>query len=476
MKKTPLIAWTMAAFLLASCQPLPEKPNIVYILADDLGYGDLSAYGQQHFQTPQIDRLAAGGMQFSMHYSGSTVCAPSRSVLMSGRHTGYTPVRGNREYQPEGQWPLPDSVLTIAEVLQQQGYATGAFGKWGLGFVDTEGSPENQGFDVFYGYNCQRIAHNYYPYYLWYNQKKVMLEGNRDTLENQYAPDLIQEQVLRFIEDHQDQPFFLYYPTPLPHAELKVPERYMKPYRGQFLPEKEYRGTDSGPYYKMGGYGSQAESHAAFAGMIAYLDETVGSVLDKLDELNLSDNTVVFFTSDNGPHKEGGADPDYFDSNGPLRGYKRDLYEGGIRVPLLVSWPGVIAAGSHSDHISAFWDVFPTLCQLAGLDPGDYPTDGISMLPTLTGRGEQQAHDWLYWEFHEMGARVAVLQYPWKGVRYQVNQHPDGPLELYHLVDDPGEQHNVAEQYPEKVRELNELMRSSRIASETFVSKGLDRR
>jgi len=461
-------------FALYSCnRQLPEKPNIVYILADDLGYGDLSCYGQNLFSTPNIDRMASEGMRFIQHYSGSTVCAPSRSSLMTGLHTGHTQIRGNKAWQPEGQWPIADSAKTVAEALKDVGYATGAFGKWGLGFVGTEGDPNNQGFDEFFGYNCQRIAHNYYPYYLWDNSDKIVLEGNADSLEGQYAPDLIHAKVLEFIENHHDEPFFLFYPSVIPHAELKVPAEYMDPYKNKFLPEKEYKGTDSGRYYKMGGYGSQKESHAAFVGMVDYLDQTVGEVLDKLDELGLREKTIVFFSSDNGPHMEGGADPEYFNSNGIFKGFKRDLYEGGIRVPLIVRWPGQIIEGSVSEHVSAFWDMFPTFSELAGAEQPGY-LDGISLLPSLLENGQQEEHEYLYWEFHERKGRVAVLMGQWKGIRYNVNVDSLSSLELYNLETDPGEDQDVAAENPEIVLELNKILAKARFSSPDFKLSGLD--
>jgi arylsulfatase A len=475
MKNLLIVLIAVFCFGIWSCQRMPEKPNIVYILADDLGYGDLGSYGQKMFETPNLDRMAAEGMRFLQHYSGSTVCAPSRSCLMTGMHTGHTYIRGNREWQPEGQWPIADSVLTVAEILQDAGYITGAFGKWGLGFVGTEGDPNKQGFDEFFGYNCQRIAHNYYPFYLWHNDRKIILEGNRDTLEQEYAPGLIHTKALEFIEKHKDESFFLYYPSVIPHAELKVPEEYLSKYRGKYLPEKTYQGTDSGPNYKMGGYGSQDETHAAFAGMVDYLDNTVGEVLDKLVELGLEKKTIVFFSSDNGPHLEGGADPKYFDSNGIFKGFKRDLYEGGIRVPLLVWWPEKVKAGQVSDHIGAFWDMMPTFTDLAGLKAPDN-IDGISMVPAIMQKGKQEEHDYLYWEFHERNGRVAVLKGPWKGVKYQINANPNQPLELYNLEDDPGEENNVADDYPEIVQELNLILTEARYPSEIFESAGLDRK
>ncbi|MGB3852586.1 MAG: arylsulfatase [Tunicatimonas sp.] len=446
--------------------PLPP-PNIIYILADDLGYGDLSCYGQTKFNTPNIDRLAAEGMRFTQHYAGSTVCAPSRSALMTGLHTGHTPVRGNKEVQPEGQYPLADSVRTLAEVLQQAGYATGAFGKWGLGYPGSAGDPNAQGFDTFFGYNCQRFAHTYYPRHLWSNQDSLVLEANAGTEKGAYAPSLIQEQTLAFIEEHQDEPFFLFVPHVIPHAELVAPEEYTERFRGTFDPEVSYEGVDEGANYRTGGYASQPEAHATFAAMIAVLDEQVGEIMDKVKELGLDENTLIIFTSDNGPHQEAGADPDYFDSNGPLRGYKRDLYEGGIRVPMIARWPDRIAANSETDHVSAFWDVYPTLAQLTE-QPVAKDHDGISFLPTLTGDGDQQQHDYLYWEFHERGGRLAVRKGNWKAVQYDVLAQPDGRLELYDLATDLGEQNNVAEQHPEIVTEMRAILDSARTPSPVF--------
>lgn len=466
--------FALVAFLMAACGPnvppdetvTERPPNIIYILADDLGYGDVGYNGQEKFSTPNIDRLAEQGLVFTQHYSGSTVCAPSRSCLMTGLHTGHTPVRGNKEIQPEGQHPLPDTARTVAEILKEQGYVTGAFGKWGLGFPGSEGDPVNQGFDRFFGYNCQRLGHHYYPYYLWDNETKVDLPANEGQETGTYAPELIHEKTLAFIEENQDKPFFLYVPSIIPHAELFAPEAYMEMFRGQFPPETPYEGVDEGERYRLGPYGSQPEPHAAFAAMVALLDDQVGEIVAKVKELGLEENTLIIFTSDNGPHREGGADPDYFDSNGPLRGYKRDLYEGGIRAPFVAYWPGVIEAG-RTDHISAFWDFLPTAAQLSGAEvPAGI--DGISYLPTLTGKGEQLEHNYLYWEFHERGGRVAIRKGPWKGVRYDVLKTPDSPLELYDLSRDMGEENNVAKQHPEVVAELDSLLQRARTDSEVF--------
>ncbi|MCM4164448.1 arylsulfatase [Arenibacter sp. A80] len=444
-------------------------PNIIYILADDLGYGDLSIYGQKKFKTPNIDRLAAEGILFTQHYSGSTVCAPSRSSLMTGMHTGHTVVRGNYGIKPEGQFPIPDSTLTIAEVLKKAGYSTGAFGKWGLGYPGSEGDPNNQGFDTFYGYNCQTMGHNYYPYHLWSNQDSIVLPENSGKKKGVYAPSLIHERTLAFIEENKDRPFFAYVPSIIPHAELVAPEEEMKRVRGKYVPEKVFKGIDNGPRYKIGGYGSQTESHAAFAAMVGILDRQVGEILEKVKDLGIADNTIIIFTSDNGPHLEGGADPDYFNSNGLLKGYKRDLYEGGVRVPMLVKWPNKIKPGTVTAHVSAFWDVFPTLAEIAEAKKTP-DLDGISFLPTLLGESVvQKEHEYLYWEFHEKGGRQAVRMGDWKAVKYNVLENPDARIELYDLSKDIGEENNVATYFPKVVAEMESILEKARTPSEVFV-------
>lgn len=449
-----------------------QQPNIVYILADDLGYGDLSCYGQKRFSTPQIDQLAKSGIRFTQHYAGCTVCAPSRSSLMTGQHTGHTPIRGNKGWEPEGQYPMTANAFTIAEMLKQAGYNTGAFGKWGLGFVGTEGDPNKQGFDEFFGYNCQSLAHNYFPEYLWDNDQKVILKGNANNQSNDYAPELIHKRALRFIEKNNPsktgKPFFLFYPNIIPHAELLLPEENLKEFRGKLIPEKEYKGAEPGsPNFRKGPYGTQKETHAAFAAMVTYLDRQVGEVVAKLKELGLDKNTLIIFTSDNGPHLEGGADPDYFDSNGPFRGYKRDLYEGGIRVPMIACWPEQIKPGTTSDHLSAFWDVMPTIAEITGCKTPEN-IDGISFLPTLTGKAKQRQHQNLYWEFHEMNGRQAIRNGDWKLVRYQVFIPANTTTELYNIKNDPEEKTNLAAQHPEIVARLLTEMNHSRIDSEIF--------
>ncbi len=443
-----------------------DRPNIIYILADDLGYGDLSCYGQKNFTTPNIDRLAQSGMRFTQHYSGSTVCAPSRSALMTGMHTGHTFIRGNKEIQPEGQHPIPDDTFILPEMLKQKGYTTGAFGKWGLGYPGSEGDPMNQGFDRFFGYNCQRLGHHYYPYHLWDNQDSIRLSANEGQQKGTYAPSLIHKKTLDFIEANKATPFFMYVASIIPHAELVAPEHVMEKYRGKYLPEKIYQGTDDGPDYRLGPYESQKESHAAFVAMIEILDKQVGEIIDKVEDLGIADNTIIIFTSDNGPHTEGGADPEYFDSNGPLKGTKRDLYEGGIRVPMIVKWPAQIKAQSTSDHISAFWDIFPTLAEITDAKK-PAQLDGISFLPTLSGK-PQTPHDYLYWEFHERGGRQAIRRGDWKAVKYNVLKQPDRPMELYNLSKDVGEADNVAPKHPEVVQEMQGLFDQARSHSAIF--------
>ncbi len=447
---------------------IKSKPNIIYILADDLGYGDLSCYGQEKFSTPNIDKLAKEGMLFTQHYSGAPVCAPSRSALLTGLNTGHTPIRGNKGVEPEGEYPIPKDTFTIAELLKSKGYATGAFGKWGLGGPGTEGDPLQQGFDAFYGYNSQMLAHHYYPQHLWDNKNKVILTENEGVNKGQYAPDLIHQKALLFLEKHQKESFFLYYASPLPHAELIAPKGYMDKFVGKFNPEKNYKAKPNNEGLKKGEYASQPQSHAAFAALITLLDDQVGEIVAKIKELGLEDNTIIIFTSDNGPHQEGGADPDYFNSNGTLKGYKRDLYEGGIRVPMIAKWNGKIAEGSKSNHISAFWDVMPTLATITNAKI-EGSVDGISFLPTLLNKGSQKKHNYLYWEFHELGGRQAIRQGDWKLIKYNVNKN--GNYQLYNLKNDISETNDLASKMPEKVAELAKILESSRTESEVFQFK-----
>ncbi len=473
MKIFRLIILALAgAAILSSCSNKKEeatKPNIIYILADDMGYGDLSCYGQEKFSTPNIDRLATEGIRFVHHYSGSTVCAPSRGSLMTGKHTGHSYNRGNKG-DKKGDFPVAKEEVTVAEVLKDAGYVTGMFGKWGLGYVGSEGDPNKQGFDEFYGYLHQALAHNYYPYYLWHNSDSIALEGNFGRGQEQYSPTLIHDKAMHFLEANKDTAFFMYYPSIIPHAELFVPETYMDKHRGKYLPEKEYKGIDDGKRYRKGPYGSQKESHAAFAAMINLLDDQVGEIVDKVTELGIADNTIIIFSSDNGAHAEGGADPEYFNSTGGLRGIKRDLYEGGVRVPMIVKWPGKIEAGRESAHISAFWDVLPTVADIVEVAAPDC-IDGLSFLPELLGQ-KQEAHSHLYWEFYERNGRQAVRQGKWKAVRYEVAYDYEAtPVELYNLEEDPYEEHNVVRQYPEKAAAMLALIKESHVPSDHFKFK-----
>ncbi|GAB3652193.1 arylsulfatase [Echinicola sediminis] len=458
-----------------------KYPNIIFILADDLGYGDLSCYGQQKFKTPNIDRLAAGGMLFTNHYAGSSVCAPSRASLLTGHHTGHVAIRDNRSLDPspygfrerEGQFPLADSIRTLPEVLKSKGYVTGAFGKWGLGGPETPGEPNQQGFDEFYGYVCQSLAHNYFPDHLWHNKKEVSLAGNDNGKFGAYAPALIQEQTLKFIEDNRSKPFFLFVPSPLPHAELIAPEAEMKSWEGKLEEGKPFKGIDEGPAFRQGALASQDKPHVAFAAMVNILDKQVGAIIDKVKELGLEENTLIIFTSDNGPHQEGGGDPYFFNSNGPLKGIKRDLYEGGIRVPLIISWPGQVPANSTSGHVSAFWDFMPTFAELVRIAPSK-DWDGISFLPTLLGNSDnQEKHEYLYWEYHGEAGKQAARIGKWKGVRRNIREG-NKAVEIYDLENDLGEENDLAEIYPEMVSKMEAVFSEAHTPSSTFELGYLD--
>lgn len=474
MKKlgsTLILAGAAASCL--STKPAPQTPNIVFILADDLGWGDVGCYGQQRFQTPNIDSLAARGLRFTQCYSGTTVSAPSRSCLITGTHSGHTPIRGNLELDPEGQFPLPEGGASIFLDLKKAGYTTGAFGKWGLGFIGTSGDPQRQGVDRFFGYNCQLLAHNYYPDHLWDNGTRIELDTDLPYGAGTYAPDLIHGKALEFLEDAvaQGKPFFMWYPTTIPHAELIVPEdSIIQRLRGVY-PETPFHGVDDGPFFRKGGYCSQDYPHATFAAMVTRLDGYVGDIVQKLKELGVYDNTLIIFASDNGPHKEGGADPDFFDSNGPWRGYKRDVYEGGIRVPMIVAWQGHVAAGAESDFPCSFWDLMPTFRELTGSPAGE-GLDGVSLLPLWEGREGQREHDYLYFEFQELGGRQAVRQGPWKLVHLDIRS--DAPrFELYNLDEDPGETRDLAAQYPEVLARLQGIMLQAHTPNPNFpVLKG----
>ncbi|WP_367913854.1 arylsulfatase [Leadbetterella sp. DM7] len=444
-----------------------KKPNIVLILADDLGIGDIGTYGQKIIQTPNIDRLAAGGLKFTQFYSGTSVCAPSRSALLTGQHTGHTYIRGNKEIMPEGQEPLADSVQTLAMLLKSAGYTTGAFGKWGLGMTGTTGDPNRKGFDEFFGYNCQRQSHRYYPTHLWHNNREVPLEGNDLTNKVLYAPALIQEKTLEFVEKNQNKPFFLFIPTVLPHAELTGPEdEFYRKYENRFE-ETVYKGNDYGPEATVPGYASVPKPRATYAAMVERMDHYVGEVVQKLTELNLLDNTLIIFTSDNGAHSEGGADPAFFNSTAGFRGQKRDLYEGGVRAPFIAHWPKQIRQARVTDHIAAFWDLLPTFTDLARAPSARY-TDGLSLLPTLTGKGRQARHTYLYWEFHEGGGRQAVRSGKWKLVKLQVKTTEKTTYELYNLETDPGETRNLINKKSSVYKKLQKYIEEAHAESTLF--------
>ncbi len=453
----PSHAFLLTLFILAffGCSTSdPESdspPNIIYIMADDLGYGDLGSYGQETIQTPRLDQMAAEGIRFTSHYAGSTVCAPSRCVLMTGLHSGHCRIRGNARI------PIEDEDVTVAEMLQDAGYATGLVGKWGLGEAGSPGIPNRQGFDYFYGYLNQVHAHNFYPEFLWRDTTQVALRnevvsigrfGGYATKRVDYSHDLFTEEALAFIDRNAGGPFFLYLAYTIPHANNESRHGGL---HGMEVP-------DYGVYADM----EWAEAHKGTAAMISRLDRDVGRLLDHLAALGIDDNTLVLFTSDNGPHREGGRDPELFNSSGPLRGIKRDLYEGGIRVPLVARWPERIAAGTVSDHPSAFWDFLPTAAEIAGIEAPE--SDGISYLAALTGE-EQEAHGHLYWEFHEgSGPKQAVRSGDYKAVYF----HESGTTELYDLEQDLGETTNLSTQMPELADSLVGLMRHARTPNERW--------
>lgn len=428
-----------------------RRPNIVLILADDLGYGDLSCFGQSTLQTPNLDRMAAEGLRFTQHYAGSTVCAPSRCSLLTGLHTGHSRIRGNAMGSV-----LTDTDVTIAQLLKQAGYATGCVGKWGVGAPPPLNDPELRGFDHFYGYISMWHAHNFYPEFIIRNGQQVPLRN--EVPENEkwtdgrgvatkrvdYVPHLVTREALHFIQQNKDRPFFLYFAMNVPHANNEAGKNGMEvPDWGEFA-SREWPNPEKG-----------------FAAMIRNIDTDVGRVLEKLNSLDLEDNTLVLFTSDNGPHQEGGHKADQFDSNGPLRGIKRDVYDGGVRVPMIARWPGKVPAGETSNHISAFWDLLPTFCELAGLEPPQN-TDGISIVPTLLGQTDRQKqHEYLYWEFYEKGGRVAVRLGDYKGVRMNVLKNPNAPMELYKVTDDLEEQQDVAAEHPQLVARIEKIMKEA---------------
>ena len=450
-----LFAVAIVCLLGATSAVAAEKPNIVFILADDLGYGDLGCYGQKVIQTPNIDRMAAEGMRFTDCYAGSTVCAPSRCVLMTGLHTGHARIRGNARV------PLEPADVTVAEVLREAGYATGLIGKWGLGEPETTGIPNRQGFDYFFGYLNQRHAHNYYPAYLWKNTEEYRLRnevnhiirgrdctpGGVATKKVEYSHDLFTREALTFVEKHTGEPFFLYLAVTIPHANNEAGSKGME------VP-------DYGPYADR----DWPEPQKGHAAMITRLDGDVGRLLAKLKSLGIDKKTIVFFTSDNGPHKEGGADPKFFNSSGPLQGIKRSLHDGGIREPMIVRWPGKIQPGTTSDLPCYFCDFLPTAAQLAGVD-APKSIDGISIVPTLLGQGQQPRHEFMYWEFHEgKSSKQAVRMGHWKAVR----EAPSDPIELFDLRNDMAEQNDVAAAHPEVVAKIAKYLDGARTDNPTW--------
>lgn len=426
-------------------------PNIIFILSDDLGYGDLSCYGQKYFQTPNLDKLASEGVRFTQHYSGSTVCAPSRACLHTGLHTGHVYQRFNGQVQLRHD---PQDII-LARLLKDAGYHTALIGKSGLSCRSKEGNhPNKKGFDHFFGFTSHWAAHRYYPKWLWQNGDKVTYPDNNGMEGAQYTGDLFLSDALEYIEVQHQEPFYLHLSLQQPHADLCVPEQWKSPFLGRFK-ETPFQGD---------GYRAEPQPKAAFAGMVTYLDHSVGQVIAKLKELGIDRNTLVVFSSDNGSMSEGGWNKDNFKSSGPLRGGKRDLYEGGIRVPLIAWWPGRIEAGATSDHVSAFWDFLPTACELAGVAAPE-GLDGISYLPSLL-RESQPEHKYLYWEFYEQGGKQAVRCGKWKGIRLDVDKNPRGPLEVYDLEHDLAETHNMAADQPGIAEQLAAFMDEAHVDSD----------
>jgi arylsulfatase A len=488
------------ALLLVCCSLTPlsgqvNRPNIVLIVADDLGYRELGCFGQKRIRTPNLDQLAAQGMKLTQHYSGNAVCAPSRCVLMTGKHPGHAYIRSNRSTPPEGQEPIPAAEVTLAELLRDQGYATGGFGKWGLGGPESSGIPLNQGFDRFFGYLCQAHAHSYYPAYLWNDNAHLPLnndppvpghaklpEGADPSLPasyeifqgTDYAPDRINNQAVAFLKQQgasvaadRGKPFFLYYPTVIPHVALHVPDEDLEPYHAL--------GWNDPPFTAdRGGYTPHFTPRAAYAAMISRLDRYVGRILQVLDELNLTDNTIVIFSSDNGTtHLDREVDYTFFESVGELRGLKGSLYEGGVRVPAIVRWPGRVAAGTETDRVSGFEDWMPTIMEAIGaaesLPPG---VDGISLLPTLLGQSQEE-RAFLYREFPSYGGQQSIRVGDWKAVRQNMSRG-NLTVELYNLREDISESKDVAAEHPDLVQKLTAMMAEQHVPSRLFPLKPLD--
>lgn len=466
----------LLSLLFPSCASQGQQegplPNIIYIYADDLGIGDLGCYGQQYIKTPNIDRIAEEGIRFTQHYTGAPVSAPARCCLLTGKHSGNAYVRNNLELHDSsafktGQLPLPDETVTIAEVLKRKGYATAVIGKWGLGSIESSGNPNKQGFDLFYGYADQVHAHNHYPSFLWRNGVQEFLENDVATVHprygkeieidaqeeytkfmgTRYSLDLMTDEVIKFIDRNKEKPFFLYIPYVVPHKALQVPDGSLEMYEGVF---------DEKPYNGRNGYTPHPRPLSAYAAMISRMDQRIGDILDHLLELGLDDNTIVMFSSDNGPAGGGGLDSRFFNSSAGLRGSKSQVYEGGIRVPFVARWPGKIPSGVVTDHISTQYDLMATLAELAGQEITD--TDGISFVPTLLGRSEgQQQHEYLYWEF-STGSQYAVRMGEMKGVKSRSRWNPDNRWEVYNLTEDEQESNNIADGHPELIEKFEEII------------------
>jgi arylsulfatase len=489
MKK--IVILSMLAIIALSCNNKIDKdnklPNIIYFLADDLGYGEVGVYGQQKIETPNIDLLAQNGMLFTQHYTGAPVCAPARYVFLTGKHAGHAYIRGNDEWDErgdvwnykkvykntklEGQRPIPSSTITLGSLLQDAGYKTSVFGKWGLGAPNTEGVPNLQGFDYFYGYNCQRQAHNLCPSHLWENMDKVLLDNDLvsphtklDSLadpykessykkynQRMYAPAVIHQKALAYIKESKENPFFMYYASPLPHVPLQAPKEYTDKYRKIFGEEEPYLGNK--------GYFPTRYPKATYAAMITYMDHQLGELIASLKEEGIYENTIIIFSSDNGPTYTGGVDFNFFESSKPLtNGYGRTkgfMYEGGIRIPMIASWPNKIKSRTTSKHISAFYDVLPTICDIVGIETPK-GIDGISFKQALLGK-EQKPHDYVYWEFPSYNGQQAVRMGKWKGIRKDIFKG-NLTLELYNLDVDIEEQNNISEQHPDIVKKIEEIM------------------
>lgn len=483
------LALGLFLLLLASCQQTPAanksgdapavaqkaRPNIVLIVADDLGYGDLGSYGQQKIETPFLDQMAAEGMRFTDFYAGSPVCAPSRATLLTGLHQGHAYVRDNweaggwEEQDPEGQLPLPLGTDTLSAALQQAGYATACIGKWGLGGPGSSGAPQQQGFDHFFGYLCQRQAHNFYPTHLWRNDQKVMLPGNtwKNLTGEHYSHDLVTTEALTWVQeqgDREDEPFFLLLTYTVPHLALQVPEDSLAPYLGRWE-DPAYDGKK--------GYLPHAHPRAAYAGMVSRMDRDVGRLLAQLKAQGIDENTLVMFTSDNGATFDiGGADTPFFQSNGVLRGNKGSVFEGGIRVPMIARWPGQIPAGQVTEAISAFWDLMPTILDVAAV-PAAVPVDGKSLLAVLQGTWSGDPARMLYWEFPGYGSQQALRQGDWMLLRRGLKKGETAP-QLFHLREDLRQENDVAADFPERVAAMLALMQQEHKPSERFPLPGVD--